>query len=63
MIASEQPVSKPNAYGPATRLTMSVKAPSTTHEIQWGKAEVWLQSAGKPNEQVLKGRLRELLGS
>ena len=47
MIASEQPVSKPNAYGPATRLTMSVKAPSTTHEIQWGKAEVWLQSAGK----------------
>jgi hypothetical protein len=54
MIASEQPVTKPNAYGPATRLTMSVKAPSTTHEIQWGKVEVWLQSAGKPNEQVLK---------
>lgn len=35
-----------DAPGPATRLTVSVKAPSTTHEIQWGKVEVWLQSAG-----------------
>ena len=50
-----------DAPGPATRLTVSVKAPSTTHEIQWGKVEVWLQSAGKPNEQAMKGRLRELL--
>ena len=37
MIASEQLVTKPNANGPATRLTMSVKAPSTTHEIHWGE--------------------------
>jgi hypothetical protein len=29
--------------------------------VQWGKIEAWLQSAGKPNEQALKGRLRELL--
>jgi hypothetical protein len=36
--------------------------PSTTHEVQWGKIETWLQSAGKPNEQTMKNRLRELLG-
>jgi len=50
-----------NAPGPATRLTVTVKAPSTTHEIQWSKVEVWLQSAGKPNEQAMKVRLREVL--
>jgi hypothetical protein len=50
-----------NAPGPATRLTVTVKAPATTHEVQWAKIEAWLQSAGKPNEQAIKGRLRELL--
>jgi hypothetical protein len=50
-----------DAPGPATRLTVSVKSPSTTHEVQWAKVEVWLQSAGKPNEQAMKGRLREVL--
>jgi hypothetical protein len=50
-----------NAPGPATRLTVTVKGPTTSHEVQWGKIEAWLQSAGKPNEQVMKGRLRELL--
>jgi hypothetical protein len=50
-----------NAPGPATRLTVAVKAPATSHEVQWGKIEAWLQSAGKPNEQGMKGRLRELL--
>jgi hypothetical protein len=40
--------------GPATRLTVAVKMPSTTHEVQWGKIETWLQSAGKPNEQTMK---------
>ena len=50
-----------NAPGPATRLTVAIKQPSTAHEVQWGKIEAWLQSAGKPNEQVMKGRLRELL--
>jgi hypothetical protein len=49
-----------DAPGPATRFIVTVKAPSTTHEIQWGKVEVWLQSAGKPNEQAIKVRLREL---
>ena len=39
------------------------KAPATSHEVQWGKIETWLQSAGKPNEQAMRGRLRELLGA
>jgi hypothetical protein len=39
----------------------AVKMPSTMHEVQWGKIEAWLQSAGKPNEQALKSRMRELL--
>ena len=50
-----------NAPGPATRLTVAVKTPATSHEVQWGKIEAWLQSAGKPNEQGMKSRLRELL--
>ena len=50
-----------NAPGPATRLTVAVKTPATSHEVQWSKIEAWLQSAGKPNEQAMKGRLRELL--
>jgi hypothetical protein len=50
-----------NAPGVATRLTVAIKQPSTAHEVQWGKVEAWLQSAGKPNEQALKTRLRELL--
>jgi hypothetical protein len=50
-----------NAPGPATRLTVTVKAAATSHEVQWGKIETWIQSAGKPNEQALKSRLRELL--
>ena len=50
-----------DAPGPATRLTVAVKQPSTTHEVQWGRAETWIQSAGKPNEQTMKSRLRELL--
>jgi hypothetical protein len=50
-----------NAPGPATRLMVTVKAPSTSHEVQWGKIQAWLQSAGKPNEQAMKTRLQELL--
>jgi hypothetical protein len=52
-----------HAPGPATRLTVTVKAPATSHEVQWGKVELWIQSAGKPNEQAMKSRLRELLRS
>ena len=50
-----------NAPGPTTRLRVTVKGPSTSHEVQWGKIETCIQSAGKPNEQGLKSRLRELL--
>jgi hypothetical protein len=42
-----------NAPGTATH----IKQPSTTHEVQWGKVEAWLQRAGKPNEQAIKTRL------
>jgi len=50
-----------DAPGPATRLTVAVKMPRATHEVQWGKVETGIQSAGKPNEQTMKSRLRELL--
>ena len=50
-----------NAPGPATRLTVAIKQPGTIHDVQWGKVETWIQSAGKPNEQAMKSRLRELL--
>ncbi|HLN00725.1 MAG TPA: hypothetical protein VK335_15665 [Bryobacteraceae bacterium] len=43
-----------NAPGPATRLTVTLKGPSTSHEVQWGKVETWIQSAGKPNEQAME---------
>src|SRR5437016_2066771 len=38
-----------NAPGPGTRLTVNVKTPVTSHEVQWGKVETWLHGAGKPN--------------
>jgi len=47
--------------GPATLLNVAVKAPSTSHEVRVSRIEAWLQSDGKPNEQALKTRLRELL--
>jgi hypothetical protein len=50
-----------NAPGTATVLTVTIKRPSTSHEVQWGKVETWIQSAGKPNEQAMKSRLQELL--
>jgi hypothetical protein len=36
-----------NAPGPATRLTVSVKAPATSHEVRVSKIEAWLQSGGR----------------
>jgi hypothetical protein len=48
--------------GRATRLTVAVKAPATSHELTVGKVEDWLAGGGKtPNEQVVKKKLRELL--
>jgi hypothetical protein len=52
-----------NAPGPATRLTVTVKMPATSHEVRLSKIEAWLESGGRsPNEQAMKVRLRELLG-
>ena len=51
-----------NAPGLATRLTVAIKQPGTTHEVQWGKIEAWLQGDGRsPAEQGAKIRLRDLL--
>ena len=48
-----------NSPGPATRLTVTVKTPATSHEIRLGKSEAWLQSGGRsPNEQALKVVIR-----
>jgi len=48
--------------GPATRLSVVVKAPSTRHELMVAKLQSWLGSNGKsPNEQALKNELRQLL--
>jgi len=44
-----------NAPGPAMRLTVGVKTRAKSHEVQWSKIEAWVQSAGKPNEQAMKG--------
>jgi hypothetical protein len=53
-----------NAPGPATRLTVTVKTPATSHEVRLSKIEAWLESGGRsPSEQAIKVRLRELLGS
>jgi hypothetical protein len=49
--------------GPATRLTVSVEAPATTHQLTFAKLSAWLDGGGKsPNEQALKVRLRERWG-
>jgi len=48
--------------GPATRLTIAVLAPSTSHEISVGRVRAWLDSSGRsPAQQALKTRLREVL--
>jgi hypothetical protein len=42
--------------GRATRLTVTVNAPATRHELTVGKLEDWLASGGKnPKEQSEKG--------
>jgi hypothetical protein len=51
------------APGSAARLTVSVEAPSTTHELTVRELSSWLDGGGKsPSEQALKVRLREVLG-
>jgi hypothetical protein len=49
--------------GPATRLTVAVESPATTHELPISKLEAWLDSSAKsPHDHILKQRLRELVG-
>jgi hypothetical protein len=48
--------------GPGTRLTISVEAPSTAHELTVARLQAWLDSSGKtPREQAVKVRLRQAL--
>ena len=49
--------------GPATRLTIMVEAPATTHELSVARLQAWLDASGKtPREQAVKVRLRQALG-
>jgi hypothetical protein len=51
------------SFGPATELTVLVKAPATAHTVSVAKLRAWLSGGGKsPNELVAKKRLREVLG-
>ena len=50
--------------GPGTRLKIAVESPSTTHELPVAKLHAWLQGNGRsPQEQALKTKLRQALGS
>jgi hypothetical protein len=51
------------SIGPATRLTIAVEPPATTHELSVGNLQAWLETNGKtPREQATKVTLRQLLG-
>ena len=48
--------------GPTTRIRVTVKAPTTRHELTMARLESWLGSHGRtPAEQALKSELRQLL--
>jgi hypothetical protein len=48
--------------GPATQLTIRVKAPEEEHTVSVGKVLSWLDGGARsPNEQVKKNRLKERL--
>jgi hypothetical protein len=48
--------------GPATTLTVRVKAPEAAHVVSIGKVQAWLERvATSPREQVEKNRLKYLL--
>jgi hypothetical protein len=49
-------------FGPATRLTIRVKAPEEEHIVTVSKLNSWLDGGAKsPNEQMQKKRLKERL--
>jgi len=48
--------------GPATNLSVIVKAPTTQHQLTLAELESWLSSNGRsPSEQSMKIGLRNLL--
>jgi len=47
---------------PRAFLQISVTAPVVKHEVSVEKLTTWLRCAGTPKEQMLKSRLREILG-
>jgi hypothetical protein len=50
------------APGMNTRLEVSVKSPTTQHELSVRQLRVWLERSGKsPREIILKQRVRSLL--
>jgi hypothetical protein len=49
-------------FGPATRLTICVKAPEAKHAVSVGKVEAWLDGGARsPTERLEKNRLKQLL--
>jgi hypothetical protein len=50
-------------FGTATRLTVRVKGPEEEHTTTAGKLQSWLDGGAKSwIEQVLRNRLKQLLG-
>jgi len=48
--------------GPATRLTVTVEVPCTSHELSVAKLQAWLDASSKtPREAAAKVTLRQLL--
>jgi hypothetical protein len=48
-------------FGPATILSVSVKAPATEHSVPINKVQAWLSRVRSPREQIEKSRLRAML--
>ena len=49
-------------FGPATRLTICVKAPEAQHTVSVGKVKSWLDGGARsPTERLEKNRLKQLL--
>ena len=49
--------------GNATLLSVTVKSPTTTHEVSMSKLESWLTAGARSRkEQIVKQRLREVTG-
>jgi len=50
--------------GPATKLEISVREPSTTHTVSVQQLQRWIDGGvGSPAEVLRKARVRHLLGS